>query len=580
MSSTPTATTRCPGRLLPLAIFAASLILGLSQTASAQTPPPNNCLQDEFTLAGNSQNLNCTANDVRIAEVSNIRDPATGQTLANCILGAPFSFIADFKVVTTATSTRSNIGMYIATNSTTQARTGLCNDNVIPPPATFTKNGLPAQFPCFSGSSIMCGTNWYDEFDPAPDSCGDSSSSDNGGGVAGTQIITMYIQNYMCTPPAGSTNNQLVMPNCTSWQVPGKTIQCQAPSGQQSYNIAAIPGSPSKCNCEIIPLNIIAQTPSAAVAKACTTADTTTASTACSSGTEGVDEVTYTVTVTSNANFGTITLTKVTDSVYGTIFPTGSTTFTGDSDSGCTGTTLNPGASVTCTFTAHKYGDPDVATVTDKATATFTAQYAGSFSQDSNTVTVTPNEAPSAAKVTKGLNSLQAASITARFSVDVKNTSNTPVTSGTNSYAPDETETLTSLTDSAFGAISPTPSASITSTTCFNTTSAPSGVSLSPGSDYSCTYDATIPLASLASVEEYGTGKCGTNGFCSQGQPATVACTTDSICDLSCLGLSHSNYVTATINGDEATATTSDVVTPTRNTLNTNVCLTSFVQSQ
>lgn len=536
----------------------AILALGLVQASTAQ-----NCLQNEYSLQ-NSQTLNCTANDVRIAQVTNVRNPADGTTLANCTLGSHFDFIADFTVVTSSTSSRSNIGMYIATNSTTQALTGSCDDNVIPPPAHFTKNGLPAKFPCSAGSNILCGTDWYDEFDPAPDTCGDSSSSDAGGSTAGTQIITMLITNYACTPPAGT--NQLVLPNCTSWQVPGKTLNCTAPSGQQSYNTNAIPGSPSKCNCEVINLPIIAQVPKASVTKACTTTDSPGSNTSCSSGTEGVDEVTYTITLSNTSNFGNITLTQLTDSVYGTIFGTGS--FTGDNNSGCTGTTIAAGSDITCTFTAHKAGDPPGATVTDQATATFTAQFDGTFTAQSNNVTVTPTEAPSAATVTKSLNSLQAASITARFAVDVKNTS-----SGT--Y--DENETLTSLADNVFGNISPTPSASIVATTCFNSGT----VSITPGNDYSCTYDVTIPLTAITSVEEYGTGKC-TSGLCSAGQPSTTACTTDAQCDLTCLGLSHTNYVTAAIQGDEATGTPlgGDTVSPTRNTLNTNVCLSSFTQSQ
>src|SRR5690348_12989118 len=121
------------------------LVMVLLALAALATPAfaQNTCLQNEYNIAAglsatstvSSNKLNCTANDVRIAQVDNVRDPATGQTLSSCVLGSHFDFIADFRIVTSSTSTRSNIGMYIATNSTTQALTGACADNLIPPPA-------------------------------------------------------------------------------------------------------------------------------------------------------------------------------------------------------------------------------------------------------------------------------------------------------------------------------------------------------------------------------------------------------------------------------------------------------------
>src|SRR5262249_30210514 len=280
-----------------------------------------------------------------------------------------------------------------------------------------------------------------------------------------TQIVTLYIQNYTCTPPAGT--NQLVLPNCTSWQIPGGTIQCVAPLAQQSYNLSAIPGTKSKCNCEVISLPVIAQTPSVLVQKECTTATplgqattdpakpnavppvaATQSPPSCDSGVEGSDEVTYSVQVTNQSNFGSITVTTLTDNIYGNIggtCPSGSCT--ADS-TGCTlpasGVTLAAGKVFSGRVTPEKTHDPADAPVTDKVTANGTSQFDGAFGpSNSNTVTVTPTEAPAAAKVTKSLDSLRAASITARFGVEVQNTS---------SAAFDESETLTKLEDSVFGA--------------------------------------------------------------------------------------------------------------------------------
>jgi hypothetical protein len=113
-----TGTTRCLGKFVGLGIIAGGLLIGLPQTSSAQA-----CLQDEYNLV-NKQKLNCTANDVRIAQVTNIRDPLTGAKLTSCFAGQTFNFLADFEIVTTSSQARENIGLYIATNSLTQALTG------------------------------------------------------------------------------------------------------------------------------------------------------------------------------------------------------------------------------------------------------------------------------------------------------------------------------------------------------------------------------------------------------------------------------------------------------------------------
>src|SRR5437868_7345922 len=55
-----------------------------------------NCLQDEYSLTAR-QTLNCTANDVRVAKVINVRDPNTGLPITTCTPGT-FTFLADFLV--------------------------------------------------------------------------------------------------------------------------------------------------------------------------------------------------------------------------------------------------------------------------------------------------------------------------------------------------------------------------------------------------------------------------------------------------------------------------------------------------
>jgi hypothetical protein len=487
--------------------------------------------------------------------------------------------------------------LFIAETGTTAAAAlsvnNTCADNVIPPPANLgtrpVQGNTNAQFPCHAGSSILCGTNYFDEFDPAPDSCGDTSSADNGGGP-GQEIVTLEIHGFQCPASTaglpqctvgGVTGPCAVLPNCTSWQVPGKVIQCQAPSGVQSYNINAVPGDKSKCNCESTLFPVIVQTPSVTVNKYCTTTATSGLNAACSSGLEGADPVTYTVKVSNTSTgSGSITVNQICDNRYGAVLDSTKNGGTGTCPAGslgtvdssaCTPFTVAFGSNDSCTFVAHTYGDPGPATVTDQVSVAGSSQFAGSFGPTlSNTVTVTPTEPPSAATVTKGLGAppLTAACVTGRFTVGVKNT--TDITGCPTGFC-NETETLTSLIDDQLGNIAPTPGSAVKNADCFTSSS---GVTIAPGDTYSCHYDGEF-CGTLGTVPQVGTGTCdqGTHQ-CTAGNVG-AACTTNSQCDTTCTGLTHTNYVTAAITDDENNA-----VTPTRNTLHTTVCLSPYTQSQ
>src|SRR6266567_9040895 len=117
-----------------LFVFVLSALAVLAVPAFAQ-----NCLQDEYSKV-NSQNLQCTANDVRVAEAINTRD-LSGNTVATCSPTQTLNFFADFLVQTSSNKTRSNIGLYFATGDPTvqtQALTGTCSDNIIGGPGRYT----------------------------------------------------------------------------------------------------------------------------------------------------------------------------------------------------------------------------------------------------------------------------------------------------------------------------------------------------------------------------------------------------------------------------------------------------------
>jgi len=543
-------------------IFALLAMAILATPAFAQ-----NCIQNEYNLqqgvsasgTTGSTKLNCTANDVRIAEVTNIRDPQTGATLTSCNAGVPFDFIADFKILTTSSQARENIGLYIATNSTTQALTGSCVDNIISP-----------QHQCAGAAAgILCGSDNYHETDPAPDNCGDTSSGDLSptGGV-GVQIVTLKINNFACTPPAGS--NQLVLPNCTSWQIPGGTLECISPSPTFPFPFngpngtpTAVPGTKAKCNCGVIPLAVTVQSPSITVKKTCNTVDQTTTPdfsispptpNSCTIHPEG-GTVTYTVQISNTSNFGSIVVDQICDSAYGTVFQVAG--FSGPScangsvanspsSTTCSALTIASGASQTCTFTATQ---AEELTINNIASVRGHGSSAGTFGPtSSNQVTVVSNEAPTTGTITKTRVAEKSACVTVRYGVEVKNTS----ASGT-----DETLTLSALNDNAFGSITTLHGSGnnqVLGTTCDQSSSG-NGLGTLNQVAGAGALPVTIPVNN-------GTYTCQFDGQVCGGLDVNGCFT-------------HSNVVSATLTGDEGA---SDIVSLTPGSLTVKECVTGSVE--
>lgn len=540
--------TRCLTSKQLLLLPAALIAVLMATTASAQT-----CLQQEYNLnPKDKQNLNCSAGDVRVASVTNVRG-LDGQPLSSCIEGTTFSFVADFQIVTTANAQqaggRDNIGLYFQRDPTKpDALIGSCVDNIISQVHPCGTSGALA--------NINCGSTGYQEADPSPDNCGDTSSS-----VNPSIIDTIVVTDFVCEAPTGHTT--LVLPNCTSWQTPGSSSLCQVSTTNWPYPAppAATPGAPSKCHCDTIPLPITPVTPSVIVQKACTTGQTTgpatfhqnpntQSPTSCNAGNGTTTEseiATYTVAITNTTGTSAITIDQICDSAYGNVF-----TVSGFAGSACAkgsqcntapnnvaggycgnaGTTCGAmdipasgSTTATCTFTAGP--QPELTTVTNMVTvaghADLNAQrtFTG---QQSNSVSVTSTEVPTTASVTKDFGSTLAACATVRYNVEVDNTS-----------ALDEVATVSALNDSSFGSITSVHD-SVLATTCSVSQS------ISVGGNYKCTFDAQ---------------------FCSAVDANTC--------------ISHSNQVTATVKGDEA----SDVAfNQASQTLTVKECLTATASKQ
>jgi hypothetical protein len=500
--------------LLAMAILAAP--------AFAQT-----CLKDEY-----GKNVQCTANDVRVAYADNPR-ALDGTPLTSCIANQTFSFVADFHVVTTATA-RENIGLYFQTAGGANALTGTCSDNIIAPPHKVTGDTV-----CLgSGATAACtGNGTYEELDTGTptDTCGDISTSDN------NQVVTVEVDNALCVAAPGT--NQLRLPNCTSWQQPGGTILCQSPSPNWPWVKAAIPGSPSKCNCDnTFTVPIAVQSPQVGVTKTCSipSDSTQTNLTSCTLSPEGGD-VTYTVTIQNTSNFGDIAVDQVCDTAYGTVYRSssapallaacGAGSVTGGviNSTTCNSSTLGDIASTgSCTFTVTQV---EATAVNNIVSVSGHGLAAGTFGPSiSLQVTVVSHEVASTATTTKTFVSTTNVCATVRYGVDVKNMSGA-----------DETLTLSKLNDDGFGDIT-TVHDNVLGTTCgangLGTLSGPGAgalpATIAVGGDYTCQFDATF---------------CAVPGTLPPGTTCNPA-----------TGIQHKNTVTPTLAGDEGGETVTDTI--------------------
>lgn len=611
---------------LSTAMVAVLLLLLRASPASAG----QRCLQSEFAFSGAHQTLGCTANDVRVAKAINIRNPTTGATLSTCFGGTRFSFLADFLVVTSSTSSRSNVGLYmnLQDESALTATDSSCADNILSPKGG---PGTPyASHFCTDSSGVLCGSSHYDELDPqvdskgnpTPDNCGDSTSGDptvcldansnvvscpapaNGSTFTAAQIVTIEINDFLCQAPTGQTS--LVLPNCTSWQIPGGTIQCDdlgaEASGSWPFNDAAVPGTPSKCNCETITLPITPVSYSISTTK---TPNPT-------SLVEPGGNFTYTVGVTNTSDaslgsFGDIAINQICDNRFGNIATVkmckggtnalnscstdadctgGGTCFTpnacaaGSLCSGqCTGSgapftcctgagtgctnagsscatpvscslpsaPIAPGATVSslCSFTGN-YSPGTEGTLTDTVTVNGLGEGGGPATANAS-ATVTVSEGPATVQTSKTLVNFGCA--TARYQVEVDNTS---------AAMTDESESLTALTDTAYGSITSvhgSGNGAVLGTTCgvVNGLGTLAGTANGAG-----TLPATMAPNTGKYICEFDGQFCGTLGT------AGTGCTS---------GLEHVNTVNATVIDDNNEGHT--VTGTTSSTLTVDTCFTS-----
>jgi len=359
------------------------ILFAIALVAMVVLPAPtfaqNNCLQDEFNLfngdtpttcgaSPSSVALGCSAGDVSVSTVApgsvhNITNPNLG---SSCFQNLPFDFVAEFEIVTTSRSSRSNVGLYFATlppcsatvttncnppesahsapGGTSGALCGKCSDNIISP-RTVNADGTGGPHLC-AGTNLICGSDNYHELDGSPttDNCGDTSSSDvspDFGGAKGAEGVVVEVTGMFCGGPTApcpndATKQCLVMNYCTSWQIPGGTQACDSTPGTWPYVDAATPPNGSKCNCSTVLLPITPISVTGTAQKACQTSITQgtggnpnfTANPAtpnnCDEGLEGTQPATYYVNISATASGGSsVIVDQICDTAYGTIYDDG-----------------------------------------------------------------------------------------------------------------------------------------------------------------------------------------------------------------------------------------------------------------
>jgi hypothetical protein len=556
---------RCLGGVGLLAL-AAGLV---THPASAQT-----CLQDTY-----GKNVVCTANDVQIAAITAAHN-LDGTTISTCNIGTRISFVATAQVVVNSTASRSNLGMYFAEDDQPGtggkdgggALTGACFRDIIPPVRTSMNafcTGPQAPFPYCTGagtggSTISLGSNSYTELDPKPDNCGDGNSGSS-------QTVNVLVQNVICEPTS-ATNPQLRLPNCISWQVPGQTILCNSPSPTYPWVSAAIPGTPSKCNCGVLSVPIIVQHAAINVTKA--------ASPTTQSGTDG-GPVNYTVTATNTSNLGGVTINQLCDDKYGNI----ATATTTPAQKACSAGTLcaapnnidgstcatnisctvpttlaNPNDHMTCTFTGQI---PENSSITDTVTVNGVDQATppNPLSGTAN-ATASAGDAPSAATLTKTAGTAIQGCATVRYTAKIHNSSGATT---------DETEFLSALGDSAFGDLTVLSGDSHTNNSVVGTTCAQPGAGSGLGTLSTVGGAGAFSAASPASIAVGGDYTCQFDGVLC----GTLTSITKPNNGGTCLGIQHSNTLQPTLSGDDA-APFADVVSQTGGSLTVFECFDTF----
>lgn len=430
-------------------VAGASVLLGAS-TASAQDPlngvttTGEICMQRVFgTPVSGSNKLNCTANDISLSKAISV-SPAT------CMEGQKFTLTATFETKVTANA-RYDAGFFFridgqagtARGDGTTA-TGQCSLSALYPPDVSPANNLDG------------------------DTCGDLN--------AGTYNVTFTIPDVTCADTDG--NGFLNLPNCTSWHSNQGTV-CNIsdpPLSSQAFDFD--PDTKSKCVCNDkfeVPVQV--EVPSITVEK---TASPLTVP-------ESGKDVTYTVKITNDAQFKSVTVTSIKDDIYGDVGVPNQDVF----NNTCPlkiGQVIPPGGYITCSFEAFVDGDTGDK-VTDIVEVCGDSSGGGPSVCDDDDATVTITDEEVAPTLDKTVTALANCQVDATYQVIVHNNSAI------------DTLTIDALTDDKFGDITSAHAAGggfeqVVSTTCGGA----KGAMIAKSGNFPCSFVGRIFNASCSAA--------------------------------------------------------------------------------
>jgi uncharacterized repeat protein (TIGR01451 family) len=403
------------------------------------------------TPVTNANKLNCTANDIRLSRALSVSP-------SSCIEGTTIDLTATFETIVTANA-RYDAGFFFRTDGGANARgdgtnaTGTCS--------------LSALTPGVSPALNLDG-----------DTCGDLN--------AGTFQVTFTIPDVSCTgvpDPLDPSKKILKLPNCTSWHSNQGTA-CDISNPFSTSDASDFqPDTKSKCVCDDnFTVPVIVETASLTVVKTANPIEVP----------EPGQTVTYTVMVTNISSFVDVTITTLTDDIYGDL------TALSTSCANLVGVVLQEnGGTASCTFQALVSGDAGTV-VTDIAEVCGTQQGSGATVCDDDDATVTITDVASTPTLTKDVIASATASCTLTVNVTYQVGISNPSTF--------DTLTVNSLTDNQFGNITQAQGSNCTAPCVVSTLCVPDsdpatcqvGGTIAPSNSCSCTFVGKITGGSVS----------------------------------------------------------------------------------
>ncbi|MBY6019288.1 hypothetical protein KUW04_16070 [Halomonas denitrificans] len=304
MKRTPSVPFKHPRTVLLVAMTAAGIALpSLAVVPEADNPifntPANSadsCMADAYIETGGKglkdrvgQVINCTAEDVEIAEVT--VKAVDGETSSTgdftCTLGDTIEVTADLRVRTNAAErydTTFFVSRDLDSPQVVQQDEEACS--ILIPKNDFKSTGNAQNLDA--------------------DQCGDIAKS---GLVNDEYTLVNAVFTMTCTASPGS--DRVEFNYCAAWDVQEDPANCSATGAAPGQE----PSSKSKCNCDIIPLNIFIQPDPAKITK--------TLKSASNSGTEPMATFEYEVKIERGSTDADLVITDI-DDLYRSVADSGS----------------------------------------------------------------------------------------------------------------------------------------------------------------------------------------------------------------------------------------------------------------